>query len=368
MKGRKRRSNGEGSICRLKDGRYIARYYALMPDGTKKRQAITKRTYKEAMEAMRREQELAAMGAPVVRCNEKLSDYLRYWLRDIAPTRLRPSTVVTYESMTRNYIIPTLGYYRLGSLKPSLIQDVINRFHANGCSARRCEMIKNTLSSALTAAVKRELIPSNVARLVDVPRSEQKEKNLWTIEQINYFLENIKDHRFYPIFLLYFSYGMRRGEALGLRWRDIDFENKTIHIRQQVTQINSRIEIGDLKTNASKRELPLMEHIEIALKSQKRINNPYDLIFVSSLNTPIRPNNLYRAFCKLQQDLGLPHLKIHDTRHAAATLLKDLGVPIKDTQVILGHASITTTIQHYQHSNLENKKQALESLAEKFTF
>lgn len=136
-----------------------------------------------------------------------------------------------------------------------------------------------------------------------MPQKVNKEKELWTADQSKQFLESIKDERFYPIFSLFFTYGMRRGEALGLRWKDIDFENKTIHLRQQVIQINSQIMIGDLKTNASQRELPLLPHIEQVLKSVERMDNQYDLIFVSSQKTPIRPSNLHREFRKCEKPI-----------------------------------------------------------------
>lgn len=138
---------------------------------------------------------------------------------------------------------------------------------------------------------------------------------------------------------------------------------KTIHIRQQAIELNGAIIIDSPKTAASVRELPLLPHIEVLLAA-KRAQSPNAasdaLVFQTKNGTCYRPNNVSRTFVKLSKGLGLPRICIHEIRHTVATMMKDSGVPVKDAQTTLGHSNIQTTLQIYQHRNLENKNTALQ--------
>jgi len=360
------RARGEGSISQRKDGRWMARFYITCPDGTRKRQHIFKKTKSEALAAMRDELRLAAFGSPVVRDGRKVGDYLDYWLQYLAPNKVRKTTLIGYEATVRNHIKPVIGDKTLLGLSPADVQAMINRHMKNGGSARLAQIIRNVLSAALHAAVNRQILHRNVARLVDVPQDVHKERGFWSPEECGKFLDSIKDHRFYPIFEIYFTFGMRRGEALGLRWCDVDFEEKVIHVRQQVVQMGKHIFIAEPKTENSKRKLPLLPHIgELLLKQRRKEPKawPEALIFHSSTGTPYQPNNVFRYFKKKIRELGLPEISIHDIRHTVATMMKDNDVPVKDAQMTLGHASPTTTMQHYQHSSLDKKNKALSAIS-----
>ena len=358
-----KRANGEGSITKRKDGRWMARFYITCPDGTRKRQHITKHTKAEVLEVMRKEQELARYGAPVVHDGRKVGEYLDYWLEYIAPMKVRNTTLISYEQTIRLRIKPAIGNKTLSALAPMDVQFMINQHMKAGGSPRLAQIMRNVLSSALHDAVNRQIINRNVSRLVDVPQDIHKERSYWTPEYCTKFLDSIKDHRFYPIFLLYFTYGMRRGEALGLRWCDIDFESKVIHIRQQLVEMGRHIFINDPKTEQSRRDLPIMPEVEKTfLELSKLEHEPNALVFRSRTGTPYQPNNVFRFFKKQTRLLGLPEISIHDIRHTVATMIKDGNVPLKDAQMTLGHASPTTTMEYYQHSSLENKSHALAAM------
>jgi integrase len=177
------------------------------------------------------------------------------------------------------------------------------------------------------------------------------------------FLAKSKDRTLHPVFEMYFTYGLRRGKALGLRWCDVDFENKTIHIRQHIVVCETKIFVEEPKTEAGKRKLPLLPHIETMLskiRSKLPDVTPDTLVFRTQNGTRYQPNNVYRTFVNLTKELGLPKICIHKIRHTVATMMKDNGGPIKDAQTTLGHSSIQTTMQIYHHSNLENKNTALQ--------
>ena len=160
-------------------------------------------------------------------------------------------------------------------------------------------------------------------------------------------------------------YGMRRGEVLGLRWCDVSFELGQFHIHQQLQRIGKDLVQGPVKTAAGRRLLPLIGPLHDGLldmyarrnactteNAAARVAGDVSLVFLSSTDTPIDPKNFVRAFHEISRKAGLPYIKLHHTRHTAATMLKNLGVPARDAQLILGHAHVTTTQQLYQHADM----------------
>jgi len=165
------------------------------------------------------------------------------------------------------------------------------------------------------------------------------------------------------------------GEVLGLRWSDIDFDNGLIYVRQQIGRVNGVIMARDVKTTNSRRTLPLMSIVHSALldhAKRQRITIPpfnayYELsiqgtVVISKVGTPIEPRNLRRYFDTLLEETGLPRITVHAMRHTAATVLKDLNVPVKDAQLILGHSDISTTLNIYQHGTPETHRAAISAI------
>ena len=167
---------------------------------------------------------------------------------------------------------------------------------------------------------------------------------------------------FFPIFLLLSLYGLRTSEALGLTWSDVDLTNKVIHIRQQLQYYDHEYSLTDVKTQAGHRELPLIDIVYEVLSRVGCSNNGLlpDLVFKTSTYMPIDRGNLRRSFQRISKSAGLPIITLHHLRHTAATILKDLGVPARDTQLILGHAHKSTTQQIYQHADTGTRYIALE--------
>jgi len=179
----------------------------------------------------------------------------------------------------------------------------------------------------------------------------------------------------------------RKGEILGLRWNDIDFERKEIHVRQQITRINGAIKASDLKTESSFRVIPFdFNHhtrnsdIQNALIEHANKNNidipPFapnfqlslqGTVVMSEAGTPLEPRNFLRCFQNLAKQAGLPHLTVHDTRHIAATNLKDSDLPIKDAAKILGHAKPETTLKIYQHGTTKTQRDGLSVAVSRLT-
>jgi integrase len=211
----------------------------------------------------------------------------------------------------------------------------------------------------------------NVARLVELPPWEPAEVVPWSADEAIAFLAAAVGDPLFPAFVLLLLYGMRRGEVLGLRWSDIDAG--TIRVREQVQRIKGELLTGPVKTRAGKRDLPLLSLAEDALMIRRgtqfldceRLGETWTdtgLVFTTRTGLPVEPRNLNRSFARICDNSGIRRVTVHALRHTTATLLKALGVPPKDAQVILGHAHASTTNQIYTHVDQVAVRDALAKL------
>jgi integrase len=233
--------------------------------------------------------------------------------------------------------------------------------------------MRQVLSAALTRAAREELISRNVARLAELPAWEPGEVRPWSVDEALAFLGAARPEPFYPAFVLLLLYGMRRGEVLGLRWQDVDLHVGQLSVRQQIQRIRGSLHIGPVKTRAGSRDLPIpsLARAALLIRQQKqaadreafgRAWRDTGLVFTTRSGRPVEPRNLGRSFLRICDHHKLRVIRIHDLRHTTASLLKKLHVPPKDTQTILGHAHISTTMQIYTHVDEEARNDALTGL------
>jgi integrase len=364
-----RRVNGEGTIYRRKDGRYEAATYVPTASGRRKRVRIYARTRAEVSEKLVASQRQAHQGIPVSDVAHRLDEYLDYWLEHVVRSSRRPSTYENYAWVATRFLKPGLGTHRLEKLSVATVQKWLDKQFGEGMSAHRIRLLRAVLSAALTRAQREELVQRNVARLVELPKYQAKERNPWSAEEAKRFLAAAIDHELYPAFLMLMLYGLRRGEVLGLRWSDVDFDHGLLHIRNQLQRRGGGFLQGSVKTRAGERDLPLLVPVREVLRSQQEMcaaispgSPPDGLVFITTLGQPRDPDSFRVSFQRLAKRNGLRVIAVHDVRHTTATLLKDLGVPARDAQIILGHADISTTQQIYQHASLENRQNALEKV------
>lgn len=370
-----RKRNGEGTISGpRKDGRFVGAFYAPTTAGTVKRVYVYGRTYDEARENLVREQAKAASGIPVPAKSWKLGPYLDYWLEHVVKPTRRPATVSLYETCIRLHLKPGLGKHELRRLSVAAVQRFLNgklREIDPGESIRLVHVLRQVLSAALSRAVREELVSRNVARLVELPPWEPAEVIPWSAPEALAFLAAAKSDPLYPAFVLLLLYGMRRGEVLGLRWSDID--GNLIHVRQQVQRIKGKLIIGPVKTRAGKRDLPLLGLADEALMIRRGVQfldaerlgrawTDTGLVFTTRTGLLVEPRNLNRSFYRICDGNGIRRVKVHALRHTTASLLKALGVPAKDAQVILGHAHASTTNQIYTHVDQAAMRDAITKL------
>jgi integrase len=271
-------------------------------------------------------------------------------------------------------------------LTPQHIQAFYAQKMKEGLKPRSISAIHAVLHNALENAVKWSLVSRNVAALVSVPRAEVHEVHPLTSDEVYKLIEVAKDHWFRPILILAVTTGMRRGELLGLRWDDIDLKKGVLHVRRTVNKypgydLYPGFEIieNDPKTRASRRRILLPDVTINALKDQRVLQQAArveagekwqekNLVFSDQYGDFLNPLRVGRHFHALLDKAGLPHMRFHDLRHSAATILLTMGVHPKVVQELLGHSTIAMTMDTYSHLLPSVQKDAVDKMNDTFRF
>ena len=222
------------------------------------------------------------------------------------------------------------------------------------------KQLNAVLSSALSYAVREDLVPRNVARLVMVPTPRSAELRPLDVDEPRRLLDVARDDRLFALWAVALALGLRRGEALGLRWCDLDLGAGLLQVRQTLQRAGGQLQIVPPKTERSRRSIPLPPVTVAALREhrvrmaaealeQGRSLEADGLVFVTSIGTPLEPRNVNRAFSELVERAELRHIRLHDLRHTCATLLLAQGVPPRVVMETLGHSAIAVTMNVYAH-------------------
>lgn len=286
-------------------------------------------------------------------------EYLNSWLED-KRILIKESTFKTYSWLINKYIIPNLGNIELSKIRPIDIQKLYNEIiNSNLLSRENVQKIHSLINDSLKKAERWGLIKRNVASLVDRPKAYKSELKVWDIGEVKSFLKVAESSRYYIAFLLALTTGMRQGEILALRWKDIDFNNNTLSIKQTLNHAGNKI-IAGAKTKSGQRSIALPnETIHFLVKHKETIDNEkrvagilytnHDLVVCTNIGTPCLPRNLLRSFYSLIEKIDITKIRFHDLRHTHATLLLKEGIHPKVVAERLGHSNIRVTLDTYSH-------------------
>jgi integrase len=270
-----------------------------------------------------------------------VGEYLGRWLDAVSGT-VRERTWKRSEEIVRLHLVPALGTTRLDRLNALQLQSLYSSKLDSGLSARTIRMIHTTLHKALMQAVRWSLIPKNVTEAVDPPREQKSQIRPFDEGQVRRLLEAVRGDRLEALYGLPVTTGMRSGELLGLQWEDVDLQAGTLQVRRTV--FNGRIEAP--KTLKGRRSIKLTQ---ISIRALRKCPRASEWIFCTRVGTPMSVHNLHnRSWKPLLKKTGLPlDTRFHDLRHTAATLLLTKGVHPKIVQEMLGHSSISITLDTY---------------------
>jgi len=362
------RGNGEGTIVKRKDGRWMgAITIGKKKNGGIKRKYVYGKKRKEVAEKMTRIKNELLNNSYVEPSDLMLKEWLYRWIEG-RKSSLAYSTYNNYKVMIRNHLEPDIGDISLNDLSSRMIQELLNEKLENGridskggLSVRTVKYIYQTLHAALEQAVKENLIRNNPSKAVELPKKQEEKKlKTWNQKQVYIFLSTAKKFNYYPLMFLAVHTGMRKGELLGLKWEDISFEKKRIEVKRQLARTDKGLIFKKVKTDSGNRIIPITDNIVRILKNyrlkQKETKlmlgeqyNNLNLVGANKIGKPIDPRNLYREFKKIIKKANLQEIRFHDLRHTFATLFLEAGGAIKTLQQILGHSSITVTIDTYSH-------------------
>lgn len=296
------------------------------------------------------------------------------WLPAVKNT-IRTSTYLSYQSHLRNHICPHIGDKRLdrvdGAALNELYATLLTRGRADGTglSVSTVRRVHAMLHKSFRDAVRWGLLARNPVDSADPPKlraSRQGEFSTWTAEELRRFLEFVGNDSLYPLWLLLATTGMRRGEALGLRWCDIDLPRAEAAIRQTVVSHNYRIGMSEPKTARGRRVVALDAHTVAALEAHKEEKSPAqddELLFCYRTGTPLNPIDISKRFIRLSKGAGLKRIRLHDLRHTHATLALQAGIHPKIVSERLGHSTISLTLDIYSHAIPHLQKEAASEIA-----
>lgn len=397
------RANGEGSIFPYRTG-FAAYVWVTKPDGQRTRKYVYGKTRDAVHNKWIKLHQQAKAGA-VATSVPTVGSFLAYWLTEIIEPNRAPLTFATYETFVRRYLSPGLGSKRLDRLQARDVQTWLNQVArtcqccAQGkdaarrqenrrcCAAGRCcqavpstrtvSDIRAALRAALTHAQAEDLISKNPAVPVTLATVRRRRGRSWSSDEARKFLESARadEDSLYAAYALVLVTGLRKGEALGLAWEDVDLHAGKLTIGRQLQRVRGKLLHRDTKTQASDAALPLPDICVAALRSRNsqrdearaaagKAWHENDLVFTTRHGTPIEPRNFQRSWQARCDRAGVRPITVHDARRTCATLLADLDVHPRVAMQILRHARFSVTMEIYTQVSSKATRDALNRLGE----
>jgi len=373
-----RRANGEGSICQRTDGRWCAAIVADDPvTGKRKRTYFYGKTRTEVRKKLRGAQERAEVGAPVRDASATLGSWLAEW-RDtsLAASNRRPTTKVLYATLSRKHLEASeLADMPLDKIRPRHIEALVQSLRDKGLADSTVRQVYTILRGALDIAVRDGLLARNPAAALKRPAVERKEAKHLSADEVAALLKAAEGSRYHDMLALIAATGLRRGEALALRWPDVDLEAGTLRVKGTLARVEGELVVSEPKTKQSRRTLPLSPALVSLLDRHRRTQAEERLragnlwtdtghVFTTETGTPIDPRNVLRAVTSAAEKAGIDGVGVHTLRHSAATAWLEAGVHLKAVSELLGHHDIAITGDCYGHVSEAASRSAVDTLSD----
>ena len=366
----KRRPSGDGMVRKREDGRWEGRIViGHKENGAPIFHYLSARTQKELLEKLHRCIDEYDGAELTEDCRMTLGEWLEIWLTECAEPSVRPSTFRGYRAYVRDKIAPYLGEKEIRKVTVDDIQNLYRKLKKEGgaeggpLSGASVRRIHGVLHQALKVAADRHLIVKNPTDNVTLPKREPSPRTILNDEQLERFMEAIRqDRRWHDFFYLEITTGLRRGELCGLMWSDFDEKKGTLSIRRTLHgKEGGGYYVGDTKTGTGRRIIKLPPSTVQLLTERKRAAIS-QWIFPNPIHPedPVMPNSGYNRKKKLLAEAGLPRMRFHDLRHTFATHALTSGVDAKTLSGILGHTKTSFTLDTYTHVTGDMHRRASE--------
>jgi integrase len=359
-----RRGWNQGTIFRRSNGSWMAQ---VSIDG--KRVSHKAKTQGECHAWVRQTLDQIDQGMTFEGQKVTLSSYLREWIA-VKKTALRPKTAFEYDRLINRLIEPHLGKVPLKDLTLHRVSVFYERLAAQGVGLANIRYAHRVLHCALEQAARMGMISRNPAHGATLPKRPYREMKTLNEAQVTSLLVAVSKSRFRALFHLAVTTGMRFSELRGLTWSDVDWIKGTITVKRQINQLPRQgPTVGAPKTHSGVRIIRLgSTALDMLREQQQRLEQERlwaghawrenDLIFPSKVGTPFVPVSVQVDFRNGLEAAGLPHIRFHDLRHTAASLMLSHGVPALVVSKILGHSSPSITLGIYAHASLDMQDQA----------
>lgn len=365
------------------DGKQRNQYKSYKPEPGMTKRQIEKEVQRQAIlfeEDCKRGQITAAV---------KFETFAEQWFEEYAKVNLRPTSYARMKQLTKR-VYPAIGHKRLDKITARDIQKFITDMLTNGRNLNNGKPLSRKtavhhlsfISDVFSYAVRMGMLCDNPCRRVFVPKQEQEEKQIYTIEQVKILYENLKSEPMkYQVYLLLSIYsGYRRSEMLGLEWKDIDFEHDLIHVRRTSQYTSEKgIYTDTTKTRKSKRVSKMPASIMNLLRQFKADQNEetrrlgtkwedYDRLFTKWNGAPMNPQTPFEWLKGYCERIGIPFRNIHSLRHLHASLLIFEGVDVVAVSEDMGHSVVGTTLNLYSHMFQEAKARNCDAISNALSF
>jgi integrase len=386
-----KRSNGEGTIYRRKNGDWCGQC-SLILNGKTHRKTVygkTQKIVKDKLKAILNDSEQEQ----ITDSSYTLEEWIYQWLYEYKQKNLKVTTFQNYLLNIDTHVKgTTIGSMKIGELTTNHLQKFYNELGVSGrkdgkggLSPRMIRYLHILISGALEQAVKNDMISKNVSKATVLPQKSYYEIVPLSVDEVKEFLTVCKEDRLYCLYLLEIYTGLRRGEILGLEWRDIDFAEKRLYVRRTLVQVKNdddlcttkmKLTVQEPKTAKSKRVLPINDTvIEELILHRERQNKEKEyyadiyldkgLVFSRVDGDYLRPREFLRDFQKLLTKAGIEKKRFHDLRHTFASILLNENENPKVIQELLGHSTITTTLDIYSHVLNDTKVKSVKKLEDR---
>jgi integrase len=359
-----RGANGRSTIVKQDDGRWHGFVsMGAKGDGSRDRRhvsAATRAAVVEKVKALETKRDAGMVGTAGKAM--LVEDWLDYWAENIASVRVRARTLATYRTMIRLHLTPYIGKRRLDQLQPEHLEQTYKQLVDKGLSPASVLRVHRMLHRALKIAMQRDRVARNVATLVEPPRQERpKTPEPLDVEECKRVLVAAEGLRNSARWTVALALGLRQSEALALQWKDIDFDRGTLSVRRGLHRVPGEgLVFTEPKTDRSRRTIAVPAPLIEALRKQKVAQNEerlvagtewddWDLVFAQPNGRPLDKHSDYEAWIRLLNRAKVRHIRLHDGRHTAATLLLTAGVHPRVVMELLGHSQMRTTTDIYSH-------------------
>lgn len=336
-------------------------------------QSQGKKEAEKWLEKMRGE---IAMGHFVEGEDAYFTDFINEWFVTRIKDKRSISTVETYEAAINNHIIP---YFiklqlKLRYLKPYHFQNFYDELTEKGLSPSSVRRIHFLISASLKFAMKMQMLGKNPAQYADLPKLKKYKPTVYNAEQLEQLRDAVKGTDLEVAVMLAMALGLRKGEALGLRWENVNFDDNNIYICETRREVKSGEIVKEPKTEKSIRYLPIPQEFADYLKEVKEKQEHYSSIFGSEYHqsgyvctrpdgVPIKSHFVNLKLTAITKEHDLSHIRFHDLRHANATFLFKHGLTLKEIQAWLGHSDISTTANIYTHLDEQSKQKGAQIIS-----